>query len=247
MDYIPVLQRAGTIVPLQMRLRRSASQMKHDPFTLRVIGDPNDSAIGHVYHDERDGYGYEENQYAYMEYVLKNGVLTSKRTEEGVYDCPNQIERIIMKLQTIPKSVSIEVGGVTRAAEFIVDKDHMEITIRKPNVRVTEEWTIRMHQGDILALFVDLQLKCIRKGQVFNIASDNNMDTCEKTKSVILGIDYSEATDHELRETISSLFYISYRYGYFPIEDTFFRFDVGWGCTLRSTQMLLAEVSKLWK
>ena len=73
------------------------------------------------------------------------------------------------------------------------------------------------------------------------------MDTCEKTKSVILGIDYSEATDHELRETISSLFYISYRYGYFPIEDTFFRFDVGCGCTLRSTQMLLAEVSKLWK
>ena len=110
-----------------------------------MIGDANDSAIGHVYHDERDGYGYEENQYAYMEYVLKNGVLTSKRTEEGVYDCPNQIERIIMKLQTIPKSVSIEVGGVTRAAEFIVDKDHMEITIRKPNVRVTEEWTIRMH------------------------------------------------------------------------------------------------------
>lgn len=145
MDYIPVLQRAGTIVPLQMRLRRSASQMKHDPFTLRVIADINESAVGHVYHDDRDGYGYEENQYAYMEYVLKNGVLTSKRMEEGVFDCPNLIERIIMKLRTIPKSISIEVAGETRAAEFNVDMNHMEITIRKPNVRVTEEWTIRMN------------------------------------------------------------------------------------------------------
>lgn len=144
MDYIPVLQRAGTIVPLQMRLRRSASQMKQDPFTLRVIADANDSAIGYVYHDERDGYGYEEKQYAYMELVLKNGVLTNKRTEEGVFDSPNKIERIIMRLRRIPKSVSIEAGGVKRDAEFSVDKDHMEITIRKPDVRVTEEWTIRM-------------------------------------------------------------------------------------------------------
>lgn len=70
------------------------------------------------------------------------------------------------------------------------------------------------------------------------------MDTREKAERVILGMDYSKATDHELRELISSLFYISYRYGYFPIEDTFFRFDVGWGCTLRSTQMLLAEVKR---
>lgn len=73
------------------------------------------------------------------------------------------------------------------------------------------------------------------------------MNTCEKVELVILGRDYSEATDHELREIISSLFYISYRYGYFPIEDTIFRFDVGWGCTLRSTQMLLAEVTKGWR
>ena len=36
---IPVFQAGGTIVPRQMRLRRSSAQMGHDPYTLVVAAD----------------------------------------------------------------------------------------------------------------------------------------------------------------------------------------------------------------
>ena len=39
-----------------MRLRRSASQMKHDPYTLYIFENTNGYASGSIYEDERDGY-----------------------------------------------------------------------------------------------------------------------------------------------------------------------------------------------
>lgn len=36
-EYIPVFQRGGTIVPRKMRLRRSSLTMKEDPYTLVVF------------------------------------------------------------------------------------------------------------------------------------------------------------------------------------------------------------------
>lgn len=42
-----------------MRLRRSASQMKHDPYTLYIFENTNGYASGSIYEDERDGYEIE--------------------------------------------------------------------------------------------------------------------------------------------------------------------------------------------
>ena len=42
-----------------MRLRRSASQMKHDPYTLYIFENTNGYASGSIYEDERDGYKIE--------------------------------------------------------------------------------------------------------------------------------------------------------------------------------------------
>ena len=141
MDFIPVLQRAGTVVPLQTRLRRSASQMKHDPFTLRVIADAEGRAVGRVFHDARDGYGYEQGEFADMEVTLDANVLANKRLA-GTMQAANTIERIVLRIGRVPTAIEIEVAGVRRAAQFIVDKELMEITIRKPEIRVTEEWKI---------------------------------------------------------------------------------------------------------
>lgn len=56
LSHIPVYQREGTVVARQLRLRRSASQMKYDPFTLYIFEDREGAAAGWVYEDERDGY-----------------------------------------------------------------------------------------------------------------------------------------------------------------------------------------------
>lgn len=55
LEHIAVYYRRGAIVAKLMRLRRSASQMKHDPFTLMVIADSNNKAEGWLYDDDRDG------------------------------------------------------------------------------------------------------------------------------------------------------------------------------------------------
>lgn len=45
---------------------------------------------------------------------------------------------------------------------------------------------------------------------------------------------------------VYSLFWMSYRYGYHKIEDTHFTYDTGWGCTLRSAQMMMAEAIRVF-
>lgn len=131
-------------MPLQTRLRRSASQMKHDPFTLRVIADERGKASGRIFHDERDGYGYEKGEFAYMEVTLDANVLASKRLA-GEMQAANAIERVVLRIGRVPASIEIEAAGVKRAAQFYVDKEVMEVTIRKPEIRVTEEWKIVIH------------------------------------------------------------------------------------------------------
>ena len=144
LDFIPVLQRAGTVVPLQTRVRRSASQMMHDPFTLRVIADKQGRASGRIFHDARDGYGYEKGEFADMEVTLDANVLACKRLA-GVMDAANTIERVVLRIGRVPASIEIQAAGQTRAAQFYVDEEVMEVTIRKPEIRVTEEWKIVIH------------------------------------------------------------------------------------------------------
>ena len=56
--------------------------------------------------------------------------------------------------------------------------------------------------------------------------------------SYIFGNKYRKKT----KEIMSSLIYISYRYGFTPISNSIYISDVGWGCTLRNGQMLLGNV-----
>lgn len=55
LEHIAVYYRRGAIVARLMRLRRSALQMKHDPFTLMVMADADGKAEGWVFDDDRDG------------------------------------------------------------------------------------------------------------------------------------------------------------------------------------------------
>ena len=144
LHYTPVYQRAGTVVALQTRVRRSASQMKHDPFTLHVVADGLGNAEGYIYHDNRDGFGYEKGDYAYMKVEMKNRVVRCTREEKGTYEDDNMIERIVLRVRELPKSVTIVAGGKRRPALIMVDEKALEVTIRKPGIRLTEEWEMTL-------------------------------------------------------------------------------------------------------
>ena len=59
LDKIPVYQRGGSIVPRQMRPRRSSDLMINDPYTLVVALDANGNASGKVYLDDGISFDFE--------------------------------------------------------------------------------------------------------------------------------------------------------------------------------------------
>ena len=85
LDSIPVLQRFGSILARQMRLRRSALQTINDPFTLNVLPSlRTNTSEGQLYLDSRDGYipilvvlimrisfEYRNGDYAMMKFSFK--------------------------------------------------------------------------------------------------------------------------------------------------------------------------------
>lgn len=58
LDKIPVYQRSGSIIPLQLRVRRSSTLMINDPYTLVIAVDDNNKAVGDVYLDDTVTYIY---------------------------------------------------------------------------------------------------------------------------------------------------------------------------------------------
>lgn len=58
LDKIPVYQRSGSIIPLQLRVRRSSTLMINDPYTLVIAVDDNNKAVGDVYIDDTVTYIY---------------------------------------------------------------------------------------------------------------------------------------------------------------------------------------------
>ena len=56
-ETIPVFQRGGSAIPRKMRMRRSSSLMKNDPYTLMIALDDNSEANGFLY--VADGHSFQ--------------------------------------------------------------------------------------------------------------------------------------------------------------------------------------------
>lgn len=120
MDTVPAYQRAGTILPLQMRPRRNSVLMHKDPYTLRIALDAkvplsvssraqhrSDTrvALGHVqgeargtlFMDDDLSYEYEAGAFAYRLFALEKGRLTSTSLDtRGTWQPQNRIERLVL-------------------------------------------------------------------------------------------------------------------------------------------------------
>ena len=90
LDTLPLLMRAGHIIPRRDRPRRSSGLMANDPFTLVITLDPakvsSDStatiAEGSLYHDDGQSYMYENGARIHRQFTFTaNGLLRSKDAE----------------------------------------------------------------------------------------------------------------------------------------------------------------------
>eukprot|EP01114_Cavostelium_apophysatum_P007213 TRINITY_DN1908_c0_g1_i2.p1 TRINITY_DN1908_c0_g1~~TRINITY_DN1908_c0_g1_i2.p1 ORF type:complete len:931 (+),score=264.69 TRINITY_DN1908_c0_g1_i2:127-2919(+) len=142
LDKIPVFQRGGSIIPKKERMRRSSLLMADDPYTLVVALDSKGSATGEIYVDDGTTFNYERsNQYVQRRFDFANGVLSSVNADpKGKFDIENTIERITVFGLKKPTRVVLKSAHGNRDLEFV--EDGVKITVRKPGVRIVDDWTI---------------------------------------------------------------------------------------------------------
>ena len=97
MDFIPVLQRGGSILPKQERVRRSAPLMLGDPYTLIVAPDKSGQANGTLFIDDGHTYRYRKGEYLYLKLEFKDNKLTSRKVDsDGSYETPSWLEKVVI-------------------------------------------------------------------------------------------------------------------------------------------------------
>lgn len=81
LDFIPAFYRAGTIVPLKSRVRRSSTCMWMDPFTLNIYVDQTQTASGSLYIDDYKTQNYTDGtSFLDLRFSFAGGVLTVARS-----------------------------------------------------------------------------------------------------------------------------------------------------------------------
>lgn len=148
LDKIPVYQRSGSIIPLQMRIRRSSTQMINDPYTLIIAVDKrNNTAVGKIYLDDTVSYDFiRKNLYFYREISFNNGIIESKIIDiNGVYKAINRIERIVILNWKDSNNIKIVDKDGERELSKTYDSKRNVLTIRKPDCLLSEDWKITLN------------------------------------------------------------------------------------------------------
>lgn len=157
---IPVFIKPGKIVSRKMRLRRSAKLMYYDPYTLVIAPGACGKAEGLLYLDDESSFAFEESgMFALRKFSFSGTELTSS-TAKNVFNpvsratpllaspdftAVNTVERIVIAGQSkAPRKVTINHAGAKSELFFTFDEQNGVVTIKKPDVRVMDDWTISL-------------------------------------------------------------------------------------------------------
>ncbi|XP_055615481.1 neutral alpha-glucosidase AB [Toxorhynchites rutilus septentrionalis] len=143
---VPVYQRGGTIVPHKDRIRRAATLMKDDPYTLVVALDKDGHSKGTLYIDDETSFEYRHGKYMYIELEFKNNVLSSKKIDETAsYATKTWLERVILVgLSKQPKSATLYLLH-GESTELNVYAENNAFIVRKPGVSMVDSWSLKLN------------------------------------------------------------------------------------------------------
>jgi alpha 1,3-glucosidase len=111
----PVFVRGGAIIPTKLKLRRAATLMFWDPFSLTVAVDDRDRAEGELYIDDGESFDFARGGFVHRKFLFGDGVLKSVTATENV---PSQFAKnysVIIE--------QITVTGLKRPPEKVVDDE----------------------------------------------------------------------------------------------------------------------------
>ena len=108
-----------------------------------------------------------------------------------------------------------------------------------------------MSKLEKLAAFLGLSTESVEDSAIVSSASSSTSAQLQPTAAVecelwLMGRKHTLASSgaewpQVAVEEFRSLFWFTYRYGFPPIKPTILTSDAGWGCMLRTAQMLFAE------
>lgn len=149
---IPAFQRAGTIIPRKDRFRRSSRQMENDPYTLVIALNSSQAAEGELYVDDGKSFEFEKGAYIHRRFIFSDGklisisIVPSPGKSRFSSDCT--VERVILLghspgpknalIEPSNQKAEVEVGPLLLRAGRVPTV----LTIRKPDVRIVDDWTI---------------------------------------------------------------------------------------------------------
>lgn len=146
MNKIPIFQRGGTIIPRRFRVRRSAILSIEDPITLSIALNKTGDAQGSLYLDDGLSREHLEGNYFSIKMELKDNILSSRAVHSAkTYKTKVWLERIYLAgFKFKPSSIELNElsSGQKKVLEYFYDDKHHVLTIRKPDVNMSREWTM---------------------------------------------------------------------------------------------------------
>lgn len=142
-DFIPVYQRGGTIIPKRERARRSSAAMARDPYTLVVALNNENRAIGTLYTDDGNSFDFQKGVYVSRAFRFSKDTLSSQILLPGTGQTATTIERV--KIFGAPQYTKAEItthDGQKRSLEVM--QGGGALIIRKPDAFVDKDWTISL-------------------------------------------------------------------------------------------------------
>jgi alpha 1,3-glucosidase len=142
-DKIPAFQRGGSIIPRQLRVRRSSTLMHNDPYTLFIALDADASASGTLYLDDFHTFNYQKGVSALRKFTFSDNKLIGSNANDGAqtYTPANTIERIVLFPMAADPGITATVNG--RKLEVIYDATTKVAIVRKPELKVAEDFVIQ--------------------------------------------------------------------------------------------------------
>ncbi|XP_053948573.1 neutral alpha-glucosidase AB isoform X1 [Anastrepha ludens] len=141
---IPVFQRGGTIVPKKERIRRAATLMKNDPYTLVVCLDRAGKAEGTLYMDDEKSYKYRDGEFNYIHLKFAENLLDVNFIGKANYKTSAWIERVVIAgLERVPKTATLIVDGISQELDILPYGEG--VAVRKPGISVQQLYNIRLN------------------------------------------------------------------------------------------------------
>lgn len=165
LNKIPVYQRGGSILPRQMRPRRSSVQMAADPYTLVVALDEQGKASGSLYLDDGNTFDYiKRGAFRHRLFDFETApsataatLKSSAAAGSGKSWAPsNTVERIVILGLNgkIPRGVAAFEGSSATATDGVVsggrvlsfefDEKTDSLTIRRPDLKIAYDWSVTL-------------------------------------------------------------------------------------------------------